>query len=171
MPWCDLKRPVNKWSRKFHRWGAIATALPLLIVVLSGLMLILKKNIEWIQPATAPATSGPPAISFEQLLVAASSIPAAEVSGWEDIARLDMRLRDGVIKVQCDSGWEVQVCATTGRVLKHAVRRSDLIESIHDGSWFHPKVKLGVFLPSALVVAILWLTGGWLWLTPHLRRR
>lgn len=166
-----VKSTINKWSRKLHRWGAIATALPLLVVVCSGMLLLLKKEVEWIQPGTADAPAGSPILSFEQILAAASSVPAGEVAGWGDIARLDMRLRDGVVKVQCESGWEVQVCATTGDVLKHAVRRSDLIESIHDGSFFHPLAKLGVFLPSALVALSLWVTGMWLWVMPYLRRR
>ncbi len=169
-----LRKSVNKWSRKLHRWGAIGTALPLLIVLCSGVLLLLKKEVEWIQPSTAAATAGDggaPEITFEQILAAVSSVPAVEVAGWGDIARLDMRLDDGVVKVQCGNGWEVQVCATTGQVLKHAVRRSDLIESIHDGSFFHPAAKLGVFLPSALVVLSLWVTGAWLWLMPYLRRR
>lgn len=166
-----LRKSVNKWSRRFHRWGAIATALPLLIVLCTGIPLLLKKQVEWIQPGTADAPGGPPVVSFEQILAAARSVPAVEVAGWGDISRLDLRLRDGVVKVQCESGWEVQVCAKSGEVLKHAVRRSDLIESIHDGSFFHPAAKLGVFLPSALIVFTLWLTGLWLWVMPYLRRR
>lgn len=166
-----LRTTVNKWSRKLHRWGAIATALPLLVVLCSGVLLLLKKQVEWIQPHTAAAPVGPPVVSFEKILAAARSVPGVEVADWGDISRLDLRLREGVVKVQCESGWEVQVCATTGQVLKHAVRRSDLIESIHDGSFFHPAAKLGVFLPNALIGLTLWLTGLWLWLMPHVRRR
>lgn len=166
-----LKTVVNKWSRKLHRWGAIASALPLLIVLCTGVLLLLKKQVEWIQPGTADAPAGPPIVSFEQILAAVRSVPGVEVADWGDIARLDMRIRDGLVKVQCNSGWELQVCATSGEVLKHAVRRSDLIESIHDGSFFHPAAKLGVFLPSALILLSLWATGMWLWAMPYLRRR
>jgi uncharacterized iron-regulated membrane protein len=169
-----LKSKINQWSRRLHRWGSIAAALPLLVVICSGLLLLLKKNIAWIQPPTAPPAAstapGPPAITFDQILAATSSVPVVEVSGWDDVKRLDMRLKDGVVKVHCDSGWEVQVCAVTGDVLHHAVRRSDLIESIHDGSFFHPVAKLAVFLPSGLTVLGLWVTGMWLWLMPYLRR-
>lgn len=170
-----LKTFVNKWSRQLHRWGSIAAMVPMLIVICSGLLLLLKKNLTWIQPPTAspPATTtaGPPVVTFEQVLAAVASVPAVEVAGWSDVNRLDMRVKDGVVKVQCKSGWEVQVCAITGDVLHHAIRRSDLIEAIHDGSFFHPAAKLWVFLPNGLVLLGLWLTGMWLWVMPYLRRR
>lgn len=166
-----IKTTLNAWSRKVHRWGAIATAAPLIVVVTTGILLLLKKEFDWIQPATIRVAPGPPAITFEQILDAVRSIEQVGVRDWSDVRRLDMRLRDGVVKVQCEGDWEVQVCAATGAPLKHAIRRSDLIESIHDGSWFHPKAKYVIFLPSAIIVLTLWLTGLWLWLMPYLRRK
>jgi len=47
---------------------------------------------------------------------------------------------------------------------------SDLIESIHDGSFFHDSLKLWVFLPSGIILAILWVTGVYLFLLPYLLR-
>jgi hypothetical protein len=40
-----------------------------------------------------------------------------------------------------------------------AERNSDLIESFHDGSFFGDGVKLGVFLPAAVVLLGLWVSG------------
>ncbi|MFT5130288.1 MAG: hypothetical protein ACI8W8_003917 [Rhodothermales bacterium] len=40
-----------------------------------------------------------------------------------------------------------------------AFRRSDLIESIHDGSYFNDHFKLWVFLPAGIVLAALLVTG------------
>ncbi len=54
----------------------------------------------------------------------------------------------------------------TGDVLHSAYRRSDLIESLHDGSWFHDAAKLYVFLPVAVVVFGLWATGIYLFFLP-----
>ncbi|MEM7396798.1 MAG: PepSY domain-containing protein, partial [Verrucomicrobiota bacterium] len=62
--------------------------------------------------------------------------------------------------------WEIQVDHQTGEVLGYAYRRSDLIESIHDGSFFHDKVKLGIFLPSAVILLLLWITGIYLFIYP-----
>ena len=53
-----------------------------------------------------------------------------------------------------------------------AYRRSDLIESLHDGSFFGGDfAKLGVFLPTALVLCVLWGTGIYLFFLPYMVRR
>lgn len=171
MPKPNPRRFINKWSRKLHRWGSIATLLPFLIVILTGILLLLKKHLGWIQPPTADAPVGPPSIAFEHILAAVAAIPEAAVSDWSHIDRVDFRPDESLAKVQCDSGYEVQVSTITGEVLQTAYRRSDLIESIHDGSFFHEHAKLWVFLPNALIILILWLTGLWLWLMPHLRTK
>jgi uncharacterized iron-regulated membrane protein len=65
-----------------------------------------------------------------------------------------------------------QVDLGTGRVLQTAYRRSDLIESIHDGSFFGGDwVKLGLFLPAGIVLLLLWLSGLWLWWLPFGAKR
>jgi len=87
------------------------------------------------------------------------------------VARLDVRPGKGAVKVRAENGWEVQVDTHTGKILQVARRRSDLIESIHDGSYFHPRFKLWVFLPAGLMLALLLLTGLPLFFQPVLARR
>ncbi|RMH30382.1 MAG: PepSY domain-containing protein [Planctomycetota bacterium] len=167
---------VNKWSRKTHRWGAVAIALPIAAVIGSGILLQLKKDVAWIQPPTARgAAGGDPdngmTVSMRDILDAAMTVPEAGFTGWGDIDRLDVRPDKGVAKVRGKNRWEVQVDTATGEVVQVAYRRSDLIESIHDGSWFHAAAKLWVFLPSGVVLFILWLTGVYLWALPIWARR
>jgi len=66
---------------------------------------------------------------------------------------------------------EVQLDLVTAEILQVAYRRSDLIESIPDGSWFHPTPKLTVLLPTGAIVLGLWVTGMYLWVLPYLARR
>lgn len=170
-----VKRFFNRWSRKLHRWGAIITALPFAIIIATGLILQLKKDVAWVQPPTrrgaAPMAEGAPAIGFDRILAAARDVPEARVQSWDDVDRLDVRPDRGIVKVRCLSRWEVQVDVATGEVVQVAYRRSDLIETIHDGSWFHDKAKLWVFLPVGAVVGGLWLTGVYLWALPLVMRR
>jgi len=171
MPRQTLRAFVNIWTRRLHRWGAIACVLPLMLVVATGIMLLLKKQLAFVQPPTVRGVAGPPAIDLPAVLASAASVPAASIDSWDDVDRLDYRLRDGTIKVQSKTRWEVQVCMATGAVLHAAYRRSDLIESLHDGSWFHPWAKLGVFLPNALILMGLLGTGAYLWVLPIWSRR
>ena len=161
-------------NRKVHRWAAIATALPVVIMLVSGILLQLKKEFDWIQPPTQRGSGDTPTLSFEQIVSVVNTLPDIGLTGWQDINRLDVRPGKGIIKVRGNNDWEVQIDSITGEVLQVAVRRSDLIESIHDGSFFHDSFKLWVFLPSAIILTIIWATGLYLFLLPYLlkgRRR
>jgi uncharacterized iron-regulated membrane protein len=162
---------LAKFNQVVHRWGALISAVPLLVVILSGLLLLLKKEVAWIQPPTADGSGNGLALDFGQILEIARTVPEARIQSWDDIDRLDVRPSKGTVKISAVNRWEIQVDANTGEVLLVAFRRSDLIESIHDGTFFHERAKLGLFLPSAIVLLGLWLTGIYLFLLPYLTRR
>jgi len=162
---------VKILNRKVHRWSAIVTALPVLIVILSGVILQMKRQLDWVQPPTRNGAGKDLSLSFDQILKIATTVPEAEIKGWPDINRLDIRPGKGVVKVRAKNRWEIQIDVTNGDILQVAVRRSDLIESIHDGSFFHEKLKIWVFLPSAIVLAAIWGTGIYLFLFPYMNRR
>ncbi len=163
---------VNRWSRKLHRWGAILIALPLLLVIVSGLLLQVKKQWAWVQPPTLKGTrSGAPQVPWPAILAAVQTIPAADVRSWDDIERLDVQPGKSLVKVQTRNRWEVQLDLATGEVLSSTYRRSDLIESLHDGSFFGDWSKLTIFLGNGLVLLFLWLSGLYLWWLPRMVRR
>lgn len=150
---------LRKFSRQFHLWAALAVFLPILVVVASGLLLQLKKELHWIQPSTIQGAHTPPEITFDDVLSIARQSPQAEIQSWADINKLDVRPNKGIIKVQANNHWEIQIDSVSGKILQTAYRRSDIIESIHDGSWFFNGAKLGLFLPSAIVLFLIWLSG------------
>ncbi len=159
------------WNRKLHRWGAIVVAVPFLIVIATGLLLQVKKQVAWVQPPEQKGTPGAPTVNLAMLLETARSVPQAQIREWSDIDRIDVRPRKGLIKVIGFSRWEIQVDAASGAVLQTAYRRSDLMETLHDGSWFHDAAKLWIFLPSGVIVFVLWITGIYLFLLPIRARR
>lgn len=158
-------------NRKIHSWLSLATALPVLVMVMSGVLLHLKKDLSWIQPPERRGQGGPPAVSMEAILAAAREVSEAGISGWEDVQRVDLRPGKGMLKVIGKGGYEIQVDAVTGKVLQSAYRRSDFLESLHDGSYFHDAVKRWVFLPAGAALLLLWITGIVLFLQPFLVRR
>ena len=158
---------LSKLNRVTHRWGSIIILIPTAVILLSGLILQLKKESAWIQPVTKRGDAPGASLSFDQILTAARGVPEAKVGNWDDIDRLDVRPSKGMLKIRCKNRWEIQLDANSGKVLQVAYRRSDLIESIHDGSFFHDRVKLWVFLPAALVLVALWLTGIYLFFLPY----
>ena len=158
------------WNRKLHRWGSIAVALPFLVVLCTGVLLQLKKQLTWVQPTENKTAHHVPTVTMEQILASARAVPEAKVRSWADIDRLDVRPGKGIVKVVTVAHWELQLDLATGALLQSAYRRSDLIVSLHDGSWFHDLVKLGVFLPAAILVLGLWITGMYLFILPYRAR-
>lgn len=157
---------LNLLTRRLHYWGAIIVALPILAVVVTGILLQVKKEFPWIQPKENRGTGKAPTVAFDTILTRCRTVKEAEIVTWDDISRIDVRPSKGMLKVQAKNSYEIQLDATTGEVLQVEFRRSDLIESIHDGSWFHDKVKLWIFLPAALILFGLWLTGMYLFWLP-----
>jgi uncharacterized iron-regulated membrane protein len=166
-----IRTRCNKTTRKLHRWGAILIALPLLVIIGSGLFLQLKKDVAWIQPPTMLGQGPPLTLSFDEILAIAGADPRMEIAGWSDVDRLDVRPERGIVKVRGKNRWEVQIDTATGAVLSSSSRRSDLIERIHDGSYFHDRAKLWLFLPSGVILLLLWITGVYLWALPLVMRR
>ena len=167
---------MRKWhsrrdTRKIHRRGAFLVSLPFLIVIISGLLLQVKKEVEWIQPSTEEVAIDTLALSFSDILRISQSVEEAHISRWSDINRLDVRPDKGVVKVRSENQWEIQIDLERGTVLKTAYRRSDIIEQLHDGSWFHDAAKLWIFLPAGIIVLILWLSGMYLFFVPILAKR
>lgn len=162
---------LSKLSRGFHRWGSIIALLPITIIIFSGIVLQLKKDVAYIQPPTQDGAGTEPTIGFERILEVAKTVPEAEIESWEDVDRLDVRPGNGVVKVQCKNRYEIQIDTGTAEIMHVAFRRSDLIESIHDGSYFNDHFKLWVFLPAGILLAALLLTGVHLFLMPYLVRR
>lgn len=151
---------LRKLSRQIHLWGSLAIVIPVVIVIGSGLLLQVKKESAWIQPPTQNTELRAPTIAFADILAVVKTVPEAQVSSWDDIDRLDVRPGKGVIKILANNKWEVQINPHSGEVLQVAYRRSDTIEAIHDGSWFFEAAKLWLFLPAAIVLLLLWITGG-----------
>ena len=166
-----MKINWNKFNRKIHYWGSCICALPVIIIIATGLLLIFKKQSDWVQPPTIRGENKIPTISFDQVLTVAKSVPEAKIESWKNIDRLDVRPKKGVIKIRAKNRIEIQIDQQSGKILNVAYRRSDLIEAIHDGSFFHDIVKYLLFFPSSIILLILWITGLYLFIIPLIKKK
>lgn len=164
---------LNKLIRDIHHWGSPVLMLPLGVMIIAGLFLMVKKDVDWIQPPTqrsAVAMEGAPDRTLTELLEAAAAIEALEITAWDQFDRIDVRADRGVVKFVAPNRWEAQIDIATLEVLSLEYRRSDLIEQIHDGSFFAEWVKTFIFLPTGVLLLVLWLTGIWMFFDPHIKR-
>lgn len=160
----------NRLNRNTHRWSSIIIALPFLVIIITGILLLLKKEFEYIQPASAKVDNNYPTLSFDKILSAAQSVEIAEVDSWQAIDRLDVRPNKGIVKVRTKSSWEIQLDAQTGQVLKVAFRRSDIIEKLHDFTYWQDSANLWFTLPVSITLVIIAITGIILFFLPYYRR-
>lgn len=147
-------------NRKVHYWGSIAITIPLLIVISTGILLLLKKDARWIQPPSINGVSNTiPVTGFPELLNIAKSVKPALILNWTDIKRIDIQPGKGMAKIISNNNYEIQIDTQNGKVLQVAYRRSDVIESLHDGTWFHENAKYLVSLPTGVILFVLLISG------------
>jgi len=154
-----------------HKWVGIIAAIFFATVAVTGFMLLIKKKVDWIQPPSAEGPApGELHLSLEEILEAVRTMPDVNLQSWDDIDRLDVRPDKGIVKVRGNNRWEVQVDTATGEVLHVAYRRSDLIESIHDGSLFADWIHEWVMPAVSVSLIFMIFSGVYLWLEPKWRR-
>ena len=157
-------------NRTTHKWASIIIALPLLLVIVTGILLLVRKEFAVLQPPSQKGVASIPSIKFEQVLTAAKSVKEAEINSWDDIDRLDVRPSKGIIKIRAKNSWEIQIDAQNAQVLQIAYRRSEWIESLHDATYFQDTANLWLMLPVGITLLLLWLTGLYLFILPYYKK-
>jgi len=157
----------NFVNRRTHAWISICFAVPLIVVILSGILLQLKKQLPFVQPVERSGVTHEPVATPTQYLEAINQGKQDGEVTWKDIQRVDIRPSKGIAKVILKSDVEYQIDLGTGHILQRELRMSDFIESLHDGSFFAGDIsKLGVFLPAAIGMLLLWLSGIYMFWLP-----
>jgi uncharacterized iron-regulated membrane protein len=165
---------MSKLVRKTHKWLGIVLSLILCNISVTGLLLLEKKEFEWIQPSTHTGTEGTinDFITMQKVFDVAFAQGYESFQDLEGIDRVDFRPEERVFKVRSmKNHMEMQIDAVSGAVLNISTRRSDLCESLHDGSFFG-KIMHGKLMPTvAMANLTLIVTGLYLWLSPKLKRK
>jgi uncharacterized iron-regulated membrane protein len=163
---------TSRLLRIIHYWLSILVAVPLVIVISRGLLLLLKKQLPWVQPETQTITSLHSSKIVEQFEYALHSVKTHELVLKENIERIDIQPNKGIAKIILQNHTEVQVRLDNLAILQIAERRSDFIETLHDGSYFGKPIKYGLFLIAAICLLIQLITGLYLfYITERMRFR
>ncbi|KPK75498.1 MAG: hypothetical protein AMJ79_11060 [Phycisphaerae bacterium SM23_30] len=165
---------IYKLFWKTHKWVGIFLSLLFINMAVTGLLLLVKKKYAWIQPPTQKGAEGTVEnfITLQELFDVILSQGHADFQSVADIERVDFRPEKRVHKVHSyHHHSELQIDAVTGAVLSDDMRVSDLLEQIHDGTfwggWFHdwlmPLVAAGLFFMT--------ISGLYLWLDTYARKK
>lgn len=157
-------------SRVWHRRAALVAALPLLITITTGLLLLIRDDFNWIQPKALTGVSklASPRVDHARLLSLLKARPEAAVKDWADVASVVFNPGRGIYQVRLKNDYELQFDAANATLLHSQYRATNVLIELHQGSFFHPLVMKWVFLPTGLLLLSLWLSGVYLWLFPRL---
>ena len=170
--------------RKIHRTtGALLFVFFFLISVTGFLLGIKKHSGGLILPITKTGSS----VQISQFLPLDSLQNNAirfmseynKIEKEIEIDRIDVRPDKGIIKFTFKSNfYEIQLDGVTGKVLQMELRRSDVIEKIHDGSIvdYYVGFESGIFklvytIIMSFALMIFTITGFWLWYGPKKMRK
>jgi uncharacterized iron-regulated membrane protein len=170
----------TRWLRVFrwlHRKIAIATFFFFLVIAVTGLLLGIKKQTGLLAPTQRGISKDLATwLSVDSLHKRAVAVLRDSVSHKlsPELDRIDMRPGNGIVKFTFKHHYKgVQLDATTGHLLSIEDRKSDFIEHLHDGSMVDKlmgfngdRFKIGYTLIMGLSLAMLVVTGFWLWYGP-----
>ena len=71
----------------------------MVVILVTGLLLQVKKQVPWVQPPEQRGTGSSPSLPLESVLRACPVLPGAEVRSWHDIPRLVLRHPPGGLTV------------------------------------------------------------------------
>ena len=167
---------VLRRTRRIHRWSGITLFVFFFVIGVTSVLLGWKKDSDYLMPPTSRGSSTELAewLPTDRLLILAQTAlrDSLGTDYSTEIDRIDYRPSKGSIKFFFDGHLqEVQLDGATGRVLSIGARRSDLIESIHDGSILGDTVKLVYSTVMGLATLVFTVSGFWLWYGPKRMRR
>lgn len=162
---------LRKAMRVTHHWISLIVLITGGSLSVTGILLLLKKDIDWLQPPVVTATSSDMSDARIDALFGAASRAAPHPLRWEDIDRIDVRPSDGIAKVITESASEYQVDLHTLEVLSIGSRGADVVEKIHDGTFFGSGVKYFLMIPAGVTLFILWVSGIYLFFVGQAQKR
>ena len=145
-------------NRQLHKWLSIIIGVPIVFIIATGIFLQLRKPVDWIQPPLVKGSAKyDPSVQLEQVLSSVESVPSMQVEGWKDIKLLDIRPKQGTIKVRNFKELETQVDAKTGEVLQTRQRLNDIVSDWHEGN--NRFTRLLIYLPIKIGFLLIFITG------------
>ncbi len=164
-------RTTARWMFHSHLWLGIITTGVVLLISATGVLLNHKRGL-----GLMPDVPNEPKGVFDDALPLAELARRAAAAVGPEVAaagvdRMDVRPGKGLIKVRFDDRrvMEATLDINTGEV-QHVGERNDVfLEKLHSGEIFGDRWVL-LSDAAAVALAILLISGYWLWLYPRSRQ-
>ena len=164
-------RTTARWMFHSHLWLGIITTGVVLLISATGVLLNHKRGL-----GLMPDVPNEPKGVFDDALPLAELARRAAAAVGPEVAaagvdRMDVRPGKGLIKVRFDDRrvMEATLDINTGEVLHVGERNDVFLEKLHSGEIFGDRWVL-LSDAAAVALAILLISGYWLWLYPRSRQ-
>ncbi|MCW5936452.1 MAG: PepSY domain-containing protein [Fimbriimonadaceae bacterium] len=152
--------------RTLHKWVGLVCSLFLALISATGFLLAIKAKLDWVRPPTmsgGEVQSLSEVVSVQKAVDAVVALGHPEIQSIDDLDRFEYHADKNVYKlISKDNYLEAQVCGLTADVLSTGRRNDQLLEDIHDMSffseganeWLLPVVAAGLFVLSVSGIVI-----------------
>lgn len=166
----STKKYFERNLRIDHRWIAIIIMIPILITTITGTLLLMRNQISWIQPQTLKRDRSEQWATIDQVFDAIRHEPKTHIQSWKEISSIIYKASKGTIQIRTKNKQLIQLDGTSAEILSIAPRRTGWLIQLHEGTYWGKGVRLYVFLPAALGLILLIISGGILTFKHYKRR-
>lgn len=114
--------------RKYHRLTGLVITLPLLVTTITGVILQLRGEFEFIQPKAVKSD-----FKISDKLISFSTL--IQKMGAKNIDQIIWKPGKASLVVRLTNGEEAHLHPATGEILKQSPRRTGFLIELHQGSW------------------------------------
>jgi uncharacterized iron-regulated membrane protein len=138
--------------RRLHRLIAVVILIPLILITLTGLVLLLRGEFEFIQPKSVP-------LKLEHQVSLMGLQELTERFQDQSVDQIIWRPQKNSLVVRLQNADEIHLHPQTGEVLKTARRRTNFLIELHQGSWLGMFGQYGVHFLCGLGLLFLIISG------------
>ncbi|MDQ0862143.1 PepSY-associated TM helix domain-containing protein [Bacillus sp. V2I10] len=151
---------LYQFSRKVHKWAGLILSVVFMFIAVTGLLLVYYIPLGLGTDLKTGVKADPSkSIPIEKVISITTSQELPGIKSVEDIFRIELSPGSNVFRVRLENNQEVQIDASTGKVLSTKPDYSGFLISLHDGSTFGNLYRYSALTMAGLSLILLSFSG------------
>ncbi|OIK17223.1 hypothetical protein BIV60_00635 [Bacillus sp. MUM 116] len=151
---------LYQFSRKVHKWSGLILSVVFMFVAVTGLLLVYMIPLGVADDLrTGKEASPSQSIPMDKVVSIATSQGLPGATSVEDIFRIEYRPGLNIYQIRFNNSQDVQIDASTGKVLSTNPDYSSFIITLHDGSFFGNWYRYSALTFAGLSLILLSFSG------------
>lgn len=151
---------LYQFSRKVHKWAGLILSIVFMFIAVTGLLLVYYIPLGLGTDLEKGVKADPnKSLSIEKVISIATSQNIPGIKSVDDIFRIELNPGLNVYRVRLENNQEVQIDASTGKVLSTKPDFSGYLISLHDGTTFGNLYRYSALTFAGLSLILLSFSG------------